>query len=224
MTPRGNPVPDTLFVFIDESGNFDFSSRGTNHFVMAGVAALAPLDSAAEMQALRYELMSNGRNVFGFHASEDPQIVRDQVFATFMGLENIKAHVIYGSKYLLPPELQSDSAFHTLFGGALIRHFLTAFDKADYEKIVVVFDQALTRKKQGDFHSVLKPELKALRKPFHLFFQPMMVDMNGQIADYVAWAKFVSLERNELRPWTSLEQSIRPTDFNVFQVKRMPSD
>lgn len=60
VTPRGNPVPDTLFVFIDESGNFDFLEKGTRHFVMAGVAALAPLDSAAEMQALRYQLLAEG--------------------------------------------------------------------------------------------------------------------------------------------------------------------
>ena len=60
VTPRGNPVPDTLFVFIDESGNFDFSEKGTTHFVKAGVAALAPLNSAAEMQALRYQLLAEG--------------------------------------------------------------------------------------------------------------------------------------------------------------------
>jgi hypothetical protein len=43
VTPKGNPVPDTLFVFIDESRNFDFSTKGTRHFVMARVAALATL-------------------------------------------------------------------------------------------------------------------------------------------------------------------------------------
>ena len=193
MTPTGNPVPDTLFVFIDESGNFDFSEKGTDHFVMAGVAALAPLDSAAEMQALRYQLLAEGNDVSSFHAAEDRQFIRDRVFQTFESIENVKAHAIYGDKHHAAPRLQSDSQIHALFG------------------------QALTKKKQGDFHGVIKPELKALRKSFRIYFQKMVTDMNGQIADYVAWSKFVQLERNELRPWMSLASTLRPSDFNIFR-------
>ena len=99
MTPRGNPVPDTLFVFIDESGNFDFTSRGTQHFVMAGVAALAPLDSAAEMQALRYQLLAEGFDVSVFHAAEDKQFLRDRVFKAFESIKNVRVHAIYGDKH-----------------------------------------------------------------------------------------------------------------------------
>ena len=217
MTPRGNPVPDTLFVFIDESGNFDFSEKGTDHFVMAGVAALAPLDSAAEMQALRYQLLAEGNDVSSFHAAEDRQFIRDRVFQTFESIKNVKAHAIYGDKHRAAPRLQSDSQIHALFGQALIRYFLRVFDSSDYKRVVVVFDQALTKKKQGDFHGVIKPELKALRKPFRIYFQKMVTDMNGQIADYVAWSKFVQLERNELRPWTSLTSTLQPSDFNIFR-------
>ena len=217
MTPNGNPVPDTLFIFIDESGNFDFSQKGTRHFVMAGLAALAPLDSAAEMQALRYQLLSEGLDIPGFHASEDKQAIRDRVFSTFSKIQNIKAHVIYGDKRRVAHNLQSDSKLHTLFGRALIRYAIGAFSVHEYQKVVVVFDQALTKKKQGDFQGVIKPELKALGKPFHLFFQRMETDMNGQIADYIAWSKFVQIERMEMRPWQSLEMSIKPSDFNIFR-------
>ncbi len=217
VTPSGNPVPDTLFVFIDESGNFDFSTKGTRHFVMAGVAALAPLDSAAEMQTLRYKLLSEGVDVPGFHAAEDRQFVRDRVFKTFESIENVKVHAIYGDKHRAAPQLQSDSKLHGLFGRALIKYFLRVFDSADYKRVVVIFDQALTKSKQGDFHGVIKPELKALGKPFHIYFQKMLTDMNGQIADYVAWSKFVHIERYELRPWDNLGISLKPSDFNIFR-------
>ncbi|MEY3806334.1 MAG: Gordonia phage Kenna [Actinomycetota bacterium] len=217
MTPRGNPVPDTLFVFIDESGNFDFSDRGTRFFVMAGIAALAPLDSAAEMQALRYQLLAEGFDISGFHAAEDRQFVRNRVFEALQVVENIQAHVIYGEKKRAAQHIQSDSQLHALFGQALIRYFLNVFHSSEYQRVVVVFDQALTKKRQGDFHGVIKPELKALRKPFHLYFQKMVTDMNGQIADYVAWSKYVQMERNEDRPWLSLSSSLKPTDFNIFE-------
>ena len=217
MTPSGNPVPDTLFVFVDESGNFDFSDKGTKHFVMAGVAALAPLHSAAEMQALRYQLLAEGIDVPSFHATEDKQFVRDRVFSTFESIKNVKAHAIYGDKHLAAPRLQSDSQLHALFGGALIKYFLKVFDSSDYKRVVVVFDQTFPKGKQGHFHKVIKPELKALKKPFHIYFQKMATDMNGQIADYIAWSKFVQLERNELRPWRSLTFTLQPSDFNIFR-------
>jgi hypothetical protein len=169
------------------------------------------------MQALRYQLLAEGNDVSSFHAAEDRQFIRDRVFQTFESIENVKAHAIYGDKHHAAPRLQSDSQIHALFGQALIRYFLRIFDSSDYKRVVVVFDQALTKKKQGDFHGVIKPELKALRKPFRIYFQKMVTDMNGQIADYVAWSKFVQMERNEFRPWMSLASTLQPSDFNIFR-------
>ena len=92
---------DSLFVFIDESGNFDFTLRGTRHFVMAGVMATSPIDSASQLNALKYKLMAEGVDISDFHASEDRQAVRDRVFPIIDSLKNIRAHVIFGEKNLL---------------------------------------------------------------------------------------------------------------------------
>jgi hypothetical protein len=113
--------------------------------------------------------------------------------------------------------LQSDSQLHSLFGRALIRYFLHVFHGFEYQQVVVIFDQALTKRKQGDFQGFIKSELKTLGKPFHVYFQRMMTDMNGQIADYVAWSKFVQLERSEQRPWANLGGTLAPSDFNIFR-------
>ena len=216
MAPVGNPVPDTLFVFIDESGNFDFSQNGTHFFVMAAVVALAPLDSAAEMQALRYRILAGGLNLTSFHASEDRQTTRDAVFEAFSRISTVRSHVIYGRKQQAGPHQQNDAALHSLFGHALIQFAISAYAATEYRQVVVIFDQALTRRKQGAFNAAVKPQLKALAKPFHLYFQPMHADANGQIADYIAWSKFVQLERDEQRPWTALQTSLRPTESDLF--------
>lgn len=119
------PKVATDFVFIDESGNFDFSSNGTNHFVMTCVAALSPLDSAASLDGLKYQLLAEGIDVSSFH----------------------------------------------LFGSAIIKFAIKAYAADNYK----------------------------------------------QIADYICWAKYVALERNELRPWAALQNSLRPTDFHIFR-------
>ena len=216
MAPAGNPVPDTLFVFIDESGNFDFSPNGTHFFVMAAVVALAPLDSAAEIQALRYRLLAGGLDLTGFHASEDRQTTRDAVFEAFSRISTVRSHVIYGRKQQTEPHQRSDAALHSLFGHALMQFAISAYAATEYRQVVVIFDQALTRKKQGAFNKTVKPQLKALDKPFHLYFQPMHADANGQIADYIAWSKFVQLERGESRPWIALQKSLQPTESDMF--------
>lgn len=189
---------------------------------MAAVAALAPLDSAAAMQALRYKLLSGGHDVSGFHASEDRQEVRNHVFATLQQIHSLKAHVVFGDKQRIDPIFHSDSKLHTMLGRALIRHVIAAFDRDTYLKVVVVFDQALPKRKQGDFQGAIKRELKALHKPFHLYFHKMVTDMNGQIADYVAWSKFVLVERNEARPWHELMTSVKPTEANLLSLPKDP--
>lgn len=75
-----------LFIFLDESGNLDFSKKGTSHFVLAAVTALQPIKSSAKLQDLKYELLTEGEDIQHFHASEDKQIIRDKVFQVINGL------------------------------------------------------------------------------------------------------------------------------------------
>lgn len=72
-----------LYVFVDESGNLDFSSKGTAHFVLAAITARTPVDSSNILQELKYKILSEGNGgdeYENFHASEDKQAVRDRVF------------------------------------------------------------------------------------------------------------------------------------------------
>ncbi|MEI9907324.1 MAG: hypothetical protein WDO06_04885 [Actinomycetota bacterium] len=84
-------------------------------------------------------------------------------------------------------------------------------------QVVIVFDTALTNKHQSAFKSAVIPEIKHLHKKFHIYFQAMKTDANGQIADYICWSKYVALERDEQRPWDLLQTKLRPTEFNIFR-------
>ena len=208
---------NSLFVFIDESGNFDFSNKGTNHFVMAGVMVNSPIESGSKLNFLKYELLTEGVDVSDFHASEDRQAVRDRVFPVINSLTSIRAHVIHGDKHLLTPSLQSPAGLYGLFGKAIVKFALSSFSADSFGQVVIVFDQALSKKNQGAFMAAVKPDLKAIRKPFRIYFHQMKTDANGQIADYICWAKYVEVERNELRPWRSISANLAPTSFDIFR-------
>lgn len=206
-----------LFIFIDESGNFDFTPSGTSHFVLGGVATTSPASSAKEFLTLKYRLLKEGNDISEFHASEDRQIIRDQVFPVINSMPEINAHVIYGDKHFLATSLQSPSGIYSLYGKAMIKYFIRVYASYSLSSITVVFDRTLTKKLRGQFEGILKPELKKINIPFNIYFHPMSTENNGQVADYISWAKYVELERSELRPWGSLMTKLQPTELDIFR-------
>lgn len=209
----------TFSIFIDESGDFDFSEKGSKYFVMAGIGTFSPILSAQQLLHLKYQLLAEGRGVSNFHASPDRQEIRNAVFARFHQIENIEAHVVFGRKLLLKTLVENDSALHALCARFMIEHFIQSMSSSRVRTLVLVFDQALPPSKQREFKSQVKAYLKSKEFEYHIYFHSMKSEVNGQIADYVAWAKFKQLEREEHRPWHSIKKSLNPTEFEISGIR-----
>lgn len=217
MSPSQDiPSSKTLYVFLDESGNLDFSAKGTRHYVLAAVVTENPLATSQELQDLKYEHLRNDTDTTYFHASEDKQSTRNDVINRLQRMTNtLNVHYIHAQKNKTYPALQNTADFYGKLGTTLVK-FIVTWRTDNYNKVVIVFDKALTNKEQKAFLSQIKPELKRLGKPYHIYFHQTLLDFNGQIADYFAWAKYVSLERHEQRPITSLS-GIAMTHFDLFR-------
>lgn len=208
-------MTNTLYIFLDESGNLDFSNTGTKNYVLAAVVTDNPLASSQELQDLKYEHLRNDIDTTHFHASEDKQTVRDDVITRLQRMTNtIKVHYIHAQKNKTNPALQKSAAFYGKLGTTLIK-FIVSWKASNYDEVVIVFDKALHVKDQRAFLGEIKPELKKIGKPYHIYFHQTLLDFNGQIADYFAWSKYVSLERGEERPLASLS-GISMTHFDLF--------
>jgi hypothetical protein len=76
----------TPYLFVDESGNFDFSPSGTRSFILTILSTTNPDCIGIPLLALRYNLLPSYQCGIHmeeqgyFHASEDTQDVRDHVF------------------------------------------------------------------------------------------------------------------------------------------------
>jgi hypothetical protein len=206
----------SIFVFIDESGNFDFSVNGTAHFVMTAVICREPITTASEMQHLKYELLASGTDISHFHASEDKQFVRDRVFPLIARMDSISAHTLWIDKHNAAPSMQNTARIYSLFGGAISKYLLKTLPAERYEQVVLVFDKALSKKNENAFLAYVKPALLQLNRPFKIFFQSVNFDFNGQVADYIAWAQYVNLEKSEQRPILALPLRLRD-EFNLFR-------
>ena len=204
-----------LYIFLDESGNLDFSRGGTEHYVLAAVTTVNPLATSQDLQQLKYDQLEDGVDTEYFHASEDKQVTRNKVIKRLQTMSNtIKVHYIYAKKPKAYPALQSSAAFYAKLGTTLIK-FIVGYRSSGFDEVVIIFDKALTSRDQKAFLGEIKPELKKLDKPYKIYFHRTLSDFNGQIADYFAWSKYVSLERDEQRPLQSLS-NITMTELDLF--------
>lgn len=227
--------PKTLYLFIDESGNFDFSSRGTKFFALASFITNDPVTKREDLIRLRYRLLSEGNDHEYFHATEDKQAVRDEVYSFLASLEDTyEVHSVIAQKNKAHPALYQETYYKkdgkqiTLITGielykklceCLLRYVFRGKGKSwAVEKIVVVLGSLFG----GEKKKVLLRTLKRVIKneyplvPFEIYSHQTCADLNCQLADYCCWAILRKYERGDERSYKIIKKRIR-NEFDYFQ-------
>ena len=144
----------TLYIYLDESGNFDFSARGTEHFVLCAMTTLDPISTQEPLQVLKYELLEEGHDIEYFHASEDRQEVRNRVFDRIKVMKEPSFHFVYAKKDKADPSVRTPSMLYALLSRMVLSHCLRSGQPGQVDQIVVIFDRALTRKRLGSAQTI----------------------------------------------------------------------
>jgi len=226
----------TLYIFIDESGNFDFSPKGTNYFVLTSISTVKPLNARKCFLELRYRLLRSGIDQEFFHATEDKQAVRDSVFSYIKRIDDFDVDCVIAQKNKANPSLYLENKFIPDENGGvkiltkhseeklyhkisqiLLQYIFNRHRNIDsIEKIVVVLGSVFTENKRGYVLKSLKQYLKLqFQKPFYIYFHNTACDINCQLADYCGWAVYVKAERDEGRPYDEIKNKIKSC-FDVF--------
>ncbi len=222
----------TLYVFIDESGNFDFSPKGSKYFILTGFVTFDPVVRREQLIKLRYSILTDGYNHEYFHATEDKQFIRDQVFALLENLgSTYEVHTVVAQKNKTHPSLYTETyikkgktitlntgmgLYQTVCGCLLQYIFRGKGGRVD--NIVVVLGSLY----QGDKkHAILKtlkryPKQHFTGVPFEIYSHQTCVDLNCQLADYCCWAMSAKYERGEERPYQVIEPQIESV-FDIFR-------
>ena len=210
-----------LYVFIDESGDFNFTQSGTDHFVMSAFMARDPMECGEKLSNLKYEFLSRGlQDQIPFHATENSAGTRMRVIGTLCEDHHCWVHTIYADKHLAHPSKHSPEVFYALMGGALGKYLLKSANQNE-EPIVMMFDAALSSKHRSAFLKAVKPLLNQIGRRYYIMFKPVKEDVNGQIADYFAWATFRKLETGD-DSWLEMLKARAPrgntSEFNLFKT------
>lgn len=199
----------TMYVFVDESGNFDFSDSGTRHFVLTAAFTTMPSNVGSKILQLKYQLLGAGFDLPFFHASENKQVVRDSLFSLLGREIELSAHSFWVRKDRLELTKKNSQQMYFEVGVCLAEKIVdVASESQDVDCLVLLFDKVLNPKDESKFRGGIKPILRKTNIPTKIYFHRVMTEPLSQVADYVAWANYVCLERLEHRPLASLSEKL----------------
>ena len=182
------------------------------------------------MSKYRYSLLCSGVNEECFHATEDKQEVRDNVFGHIGSLDDYFVDSVIAQKNRANPSLYVETyqkkgktltknigaEFYRITCQTLLQYIFRRFEGSAIDQIVVVLDALFTDKKRGIILKALKSYLKQyFQKSFYIYFHQAKSDINCQIADYCGWAIYVKNERSEKRPYQCIETKVK-SEFEIF--------
>ena len=110
------------YTFLDESGNFDFSARGTRCFVLTSISISRPFPAYATLDEYRYDCLESGTDLEFFHCANDRKTVRANVFARIVdSIDDMRIDSLIVEKPKTAPALQSPARFYPRMLGYLLQ-------------------------------------------------------------------------------------------------------
>lgn len=177
-----------LYVFLDEAGNFDFSPSGTKYFILSAISKERPFRAYQEMTELKYDLVERGINIEYFHASEDAQAVRNEVFAIIKrNLVDVRIDSIIVEKRKVGPAMRPEEHFYPRMLGYLLRYILKGCQLDKYREVIVYTDQIPVKKKRKAIEKAAKITLAAMLPKtarYRVLHHDSKSNMDLQIVDY----------------------------------------
>ena len=218
MSPLSVSLTPRIYIFADESGNFDFSrSPGASRYYYITTVTMPTLTAGLALQELRYSLAWEGMGLgTEFHATEDAQPIRDRVFGALVDHDfRIDVTILEKSK-AFPQVRTSERDFYSLGWSAHVKHFLPQIAAADREMLVVGASLG-TKKKRESFHAAIAEVVKpAAGDRCRVAAWEARSDPCLQIADYCAWAVQRKWERGDERSYRQIADRIH-SERDVFQ-------
>lgn len=194
-----------VYVFSDESGNFDFSrNRGASRYFALGTITLkdnGPRALRADLLQLRIDLAWRNLGLDScFHATDDLQVIRDEVFGLLVS-QPIRVDVTILEKSKAEPHTRVDEP--TFLRYAWYYHFRYVLKQVRSvgDELMIVAAEIGTKKRRAAYRRALEEVIRqtAWHLPHRVAFWPSFSDPCLQAADYSLWAVFRSWEHGDER-------------------------
>ena len=213
--------PRNLYMFVDESGNFDFSEKGTAFFTLTCVAIERPFRIYQEIDNYKYDLIENGFPLEFFHCAEDNKPIRSKMLGLIKKyLAEFRIDSLIVEKRKTAPSLQEPTEFYPRMLGYLLAYVLRDYRSGQFSKIVIITDSIPEAKKRKAMEKSTKAILATMlsESTNHTILHHAAKSHYGlQIVDYCNWSIFRKWERSDNEHYSLIESAIR-SEFDIFQT------
>lgn len=209
-----------LYVFLDEAGDFNFSASGTRFFALTSITTTRAFPWDAPLLSLKFDLIEVGLDIEYFHAAEDRQAVRDQVFKIIGAhLSNLRIDSLIIEKRKTGPALQVLEKFYPGMIGYLLRYVLDPQNLGDIAEVIVITDNIPVSKKREAVEKAIKQTLSRMLPSgtkYRILHHASKSCVGLQMADYCNWAIFRKWERGDLRSYDLIRSGLR-SEYDIFK-------
>lgn len=195
------------YLFFDESGNLDFSPNGSRHFCFGVLTLRDPGPLTAALTRLRYSLLEQGLDLQAFHAAEDRQAVRDQVFAVLAEVGGFALDFLVADKRTMHPALRDPFEFYCRHGHAIMEAALDPVRDAQ-EGLVIITDTIPLRRERKAVAKSFRAAIRSAvgERGFGIVHHASAAHKGLQAVDYCTWALQRKLRGDGrsyelIRPW-----------------------
>ena len=209
----------TVFLFFDESGNFDFSSGGTRYVVFGALTTRNPAPLLRPLSDLRYDLLATGIELEAFHATEDKQAVRNRVFDIIKGVDGVELDSVIVEKAKVDPALYEVAKFYPEFAHPLLKGIFARYPDPG-ERIIIITDRLPLKRTKNAVEKAFKTFIRQNfgNRLFTVLHHPSSSHACLQAADYCTWAIYRKWRDNELRPYDEIKHLIK-AELDVLQAQ-----
>ena len=205
-------ISDTVYIFVDEAGDMDFSSKGSTHYMFSFLIKKRPFNLHEYISSYRYSLLErnldplNGKklDIEAFHAHKDNKYVKNELFniiSTF-DVNSVKIYSYILEKPKVAPEKRKEKEWFYIDN--LSYSIQRLLDKLNIDKnFIIITDRLPVHKNKNKQIGALKKGIKEYLKNkqlnirYDIFHHCSASSSNLQIVDYVSWAIFRKFEHKD---------------------------
>ena len=206
-------MTECVYVFLDESGNLDFSPIGTKYFVLTSMMMARPFRINCALDRHLYDCIDNGIDIEYFHCYNDSKRTRRSVFdlmTPYLGSIDIDCLIL--EKSTMSADLRTGSRFYPAMFRRLINLAMRsrATDTIPTEVVIITDTVPINRGRRAVEKAIRTALATALPNVQHRSLHHQSRSHYGlQIADYCSWAIFRKWEVGDDSWFAYVEPAMR---------------
>jgi len=205
-------VSDTLYIFVDEAGDMDFSSKGSKYYMFNFLVKRRPFNLHEYIASYRYSLLErnldpmtgNRLDIEAFHAHNDNKYIKEELFNIISTFDeksvSIYAYILEKPK-VEPGKRREKERFYIDNLSFSIQRLLDRLGINN--NFIIITDRLPVQKNKSKQIGALKKGIKGYLKNnglnvrYDIFHHCSASSTNLQIVDYISWAIYRKYEHSK---------------------------